>query len=107
MVQCNICVFKAVSNFSFTGHKTQGKTMNEIIVCSYKGHSYNASGWIYVVLSRVRSIDNYFAGMKLSENLKNYKPRTLIEMEHRKLRKMAVMMKRKLKTAGVCGVNRI
>ena len=59
--------------------------MEEIVVGSYSGHTYNKSGWIYVVLSGVKDFDKYFTIMPLSNAIHKYKRRTLVEIENIRL----------------------
>ena len=66
-VQTQMSQFPIVTAFAITGHKTQG-TLKNILVCSFKGHSSGKSGWLYVVLSRVKSLKNIFILKKLPQN---------------------------------------
>ena len=101
-IKCQVHGFKVVPNFAFTAHKTQGKTMTEIIVGDYSGHKHNASGWIYVVLSRVLSLQNYFAIKPLTTDLSKYIPRFEIERENIRLDLLSEENKYNLNAAGLC-----
>lgn len=46
-----------ILNDATTGHKLQGMSKNQIIIQSW---SYQNSGWVYTVLSRVRTMDGLF-----------------------------------------------
>ena len=41
------------SSISTTGHKLQGKTLNQLVVNSW---AYRCTHWVYVVLSRVKTL---------------------------------------------------
>ena len=56
-------------NISTTGHKLQGKTLNSLVVNSW---AYNMTHWVYVVLSRVRSLNSLVLNKKLDES-RSYK----------------------------------
>lgn len=55
--------FGVNSNIATTGHKLQGMSKDKIIVTSW---SYKFKNWIYVILSRVRTLD----GLHLLQKLK-------------------------------------
>ena len=50
------------SNISTTGHKLQGRTLNNLIVNSW---AYRCPHWVYVVLSRVRELKGLILNEKL------------------------------------------
>ena len=50
------------SNISTTGHKLQGRTLNHLIVNSW---AYKCPHWVYVVLSRVRTLKSLILNEKL------------------------------------------
>ena len=50
------------SNISTTGHKLQGRTLDHLIVNSW---AYGCPHWIYVVLSRVRTLKSLILNEKL------------------------------------------
>ena len=60
-----ITQFPVNSNIATTGHKLQGMTKDSLIVHSW---NYSFSNWIYVVLSRVRTLSGLFMCKKLEEN---------------------------------------
>ena len=80
-VQTQMSQFPIVTAFAITGHKTQGATLKNILVCSFKGHSSGKSGWLYVVLSRVKSLKNIFILKKLPTELSHYKSRPKVKIE--------------------------
>ena len=53
------------SSISTTGHKLQGKTLDNLVVNSW---GYCCAHWVYVVLSRVRKLDNLVLNVKLDPN---------------------------------------
>lgn len=61
-------------NISTTGHKLQGKTLKSLIVNSWE---YKVPHWIYVVLSRVRSLNCLVLNEKLDE-ARSYDARTQV-----------------------------
>ena len=53
--------FPCVSSLVVTGHKIQGRTLDAVILGSLsKIHKTGRSGWIYVVLSRVKTLNGLF-----------------------------------------------
>lgn len=70
-----------------TGHKIQGQSLNSIILGTLsKIHQYGNTGWIYVVLSRVRTLSGLFLLVKLCTDVKKYKPRLSVMREMKRLR---------------------
>ena len=67
--------FPCVPAFPITGHKVQGATLKNIVVASWKRHSSGMTGWLYVVLSRVKSLSNPFVLDPFPMDLKLYRPR--------------------------------
>ena len=49
-------------NISTTGHKLQGKTLNQLVINSF---AYQCTHWVYVVLSRVKELNNLVLNEKL------------------------------------------
>ena len=72
------------SNIATTGHKLQGMSKNTLIVNSW---NYRFANWIYVVLSRVRTLAGLFLCKPLDLDKPFKVPKTLIEFE----RKMKVI----------------
>lgn len=59
------CVLSLV----LTGHKTQGLTTNSIILaCLAPKDKSGVSGWLYVILSRVKTIEGLFLREKIEKN---------------------------------------
>lgn len=53
--------FPCVLSLVVTGHKVQGKTMDNIVLGSISSiHQYGTTGWLYVVLSRVKKLSGLF-----------------------------------------------
>ena len=68
-----------------TGHKIQGLTVDSIILGSIsKGHRSGVSGWLYVVLSRVKTIEGLFLMEKIEEDPTKYKIRDIYVMFSKK-----------------------
>jgi hypothetical protein len=60
--------FPFISNSATTGHKLQGCTLTELAVFEH----YYGQNWMYVVLSRVRTMKGLYLAAPLSENLSKY-----------------------------------
>jgi hypothetical protein len=70
-------MFPVNNELATTGHKLQGMTKKFFIVSSI---NYNMANWIYVVLSRVTSLDGLFLMQPLKPNF-NLKPTKLLQQE--------------------------
>lgn len=57
-----------IVNNATTGHKLQGSSVDMLFIHNW---SY-VMNWVYVMLSRVRTLDGLYARKQLSNNLKNY-----------------------------------
>ena len=68
-------MFPVNNNLATTGQKLQGMTKKFLIVSSI---NYNTANWIYVVLSRVTSLDGHFLMQPLKPNF-NPKPAKLLQ----------------------------
>ena len=68
------------SNIATTGHKLQGMSKDTLIVNSW---NYGFANWIYVVLSRVRTLSGLFLCKPLDLNRPFKVPKTLIDFEMR------------------------
>ena len=75
-----------VTAFAVTGHKTQGATLGNIFVCGYGPHGNGRSGWLYVVMSRVRDISNIYLLKKLTKKAKDFRARELVVLEDNRLK---------------------
>ena len=53
------------SSISTTGHKLQGKTLDNLVINSC---AYWCTHWVYVVLSRVRRLESLVLNAKLDEH---------------------------------------
>ena len=53
------------SSISTTGHKLQGKTLDNLVINSW---GYRCKHWVYVVLSRVRTLRSLILNVKLDED---------------------------------------
>ena len=70
-----------------TAHKMQGQTVDSIVLGNLSPiHKYGRSGLIYVVFSRVTSINGLNLMVLLDENPLNYKPRIEIKEEMKRLK---------------------
>ena len=69
-----------------TGHKIQGRTLDAVILGALSRiHKSGRSGWIYVILSRVRTLNGLFLLTLLETDPKKYKPRTDVMTEMNRL----------------------
>jgi hypothetical protein len=53
-------------------------------------HHYGATGWIYVILSRVRTLSGLFLLVKLCSDVTKYKPRLNVMREMSRLREIEI-----------------
>jgi hypothetical protein len=60
--------FPIISNSCTTGHKLQGSTMDELLVDEWQ----YKQNWVYVVLSRVKTMKGLYIRTKLKEDLEKY-----------------------------------
>lgn len=88
--------FQVSANWACTGHKTQGKTLKKVMIGILKGHTFNSSGWLYVLLSRARQLSDVYLVKKLSTLMDKYLPRTKIINEHARLDKLHLATKQKV-----------
>jgi hypothetical protein len=71
-----ITQFPCVLSSVLTGHKVQGISVDSIMIGSMSSHHRNgATGWLYVVLSRVRRLQGLFLLEPLESDPRKYKPR--------------------------------
>lgn len=73
---------------AITGHKCQGQTCDSLLVASFGRYAKGADGWLYVALSRVRTMDGVFLAEPLSENPADFKQRHAVDAEMTRLRHM-------------------
>jgi len=75
----HIWQFAMSINNATTGHKLQGKTVEELIVAEWA--PANIKNWIYVVLSRVKELKNLYLLQKLPNDTPDTAPDSqLIQM---------------------------
>ena len=84
-----ITTFPITSNGATTGHKLQGKTVNYLFVGEYAPQ--NIKNWLYVVLSRVRKLENLFLVDPVPEDTEPLDPMMTRMME--KLRDSILLTK--------------
>ena len=81
--------FPCVLSLILTGHNVQGQTMQSIIVGKVDGpHSLGKTGWIYVVFSRVQTINGLYLLFDINADATIYRPRTKVIQEMNRLRKI-------------------
>lgn len=89
--KCGVRVlqFPCVLSLLLTGHKVQGKTLSNVVLASLSTiHQYGTTGWLYVVLSRVKKLSGLFTLVKLSLDVKKYKKRNDVLKEMSRLEKI-------------------
>ena len=52
-------------------------------------------GWLYVVISRIKSLENLYTVDKLPEKLNHYKPRQKVITEDKRLKRKAKVLERR------------
>lgn len=81
--------FPCVLSLLVTGHKVQGKSLNHVVLGSLSSiHQYGTTGWLYVVLSRVKKLSGLFTLVKLCTDVKKYKARVDVLKEMIRLEKI-------------------
>ena len=68
------------SNIATTGHKLQGMSKDVLIVNDW---NYRCANWVYVVLSRVRTLDGLYLMTPLDLHRSFNIPESLIRFEQR------------------------
>jgi len=79
MAKSRIEQFPINNDLATTGHKLQGMTKKFLIISSI---NYSTPNWVYVVLSRVTSLEGLFLMQPLKQNF-NPKPTKLLQEEWR------------------------
>ena len=74
--------FPVNSNIATTGHKLQGQTKMHVIVTSW---NYGFKNWIYVVLSRVKTLKGLLLVNKLNDDLTKYQISDELKREEERL----------------------
>ena len=74
---------------SISGHKTQGKTLDKLIVGSWGRYKYGSEGWLYTILSRVADLNDLYILEALPLNIKRFKPRKTVLLENRRIHQLA------------------
>jgi hypothetical protein len=83
----SVLQFPCVLALVLTGHKVQGQTLESIIIGAISNqYKLGGQGWLYVVLSRVRTLNGLFTFVKLNSNPKCYKARTDVITEMKRLK---------------------
>ena len=84
-----IIQFPCTLAYFITGHKVQGQSLNSVILGTLSPiHQYGTTGWIYVILSRVRTLSGLFLLTKLCTDVTKYKPRLNVMREMSRLREI-------------------
>jgi hypothetical protein len=90
MFTVNIKQISAMPFIGTTDHKLQGKTLAALVVADPGTvHKDGKTGWLYVALSRVRTLATLYLAQPLSTNMSTYRPRILIMAEMNRLKQLA------------------
>lgn len=82
----NVIQFACVLALVLTGHKVQGQSLRSIILgATSKQYVKGAHGWLYVILSRVRTLLGLCTFIRLPSDPRSYKPRTDVVNEMKRL----------------------
>lgn len=83
-----------------TGHKMQGQTVKSIVLGNIsKYHRNGQTGWLYVILSRVKNLSGLYLLTPLDENVKIYKPRSDVKIEMDRLQRLQYLSELRLSDA--------
>ena len=52
-------------------------------------------GWLYVVISRIKSLENLYTVVKLPEKLNHYKPRDMVITRYNRLRRSGKVLQKR------------
>lgn len=86
-ISLNIVQFPCLPAKILTGHRVQGQSRSGLILGGLRPqHQYGQDGWLYVVLSRVRTLKGLHTFVKLPTDPKKYKPRSDVDEEMNRLR---------------------
>ena len=90
------CVLSLV----LTGHKTQGLTTDSIILSGLAPKDKSGvSGWLYVILSRVKTIEGLFLMENIEKNPTKYSARNDVKREMNRLRAINLQTIQRLQAA--------
>ena len=78
-----------VLSYGATGNSVQGRTMDSVLVANWSKHKYGNTGWLYVVISRVRTISSLFLMSKLPTDMTKFKVRAQVKQEMDRLEEIA------------------
>lgn len=81
----------------------QGQTVKSIVLGAISHrYKYGEGGWLYVILSRVKSIEGLFLLTKVPNDPKKYKPRTDIIAEMQRLSRIEEKTIKRLQQQVTC-----
>ena len=107
----SVCQLQCVSALVLTGHKIQGQSMDSVILGDLQPRfKHGQQGWLYVILSRVRTLKGLYTLVELDLNMSAYKPRLDVMEEMSRLEKIEVETLRQLqsrKNSNVFFLNKI
>ena len=92
--------FPCTSALVLTVHKTQGQTLDRIILGSLsKRDKFGMTGLLYVTVSRVKSIEGFYTCELLVPDEKKFKPRTSVIKVMERLQELADRTKKRLQSS--------
>lgn len=95
----SVCQLQCVSALVLTGHKIQGQSMDDVILGDLQPRfKHGQQGWLYVILSRVRTLKGLYTLVELDFNMSEYKPRLDVMEEMARLEKIEVETLKKLQS---------
>ena len=89
--QVQVRQFSLTPAHALTGHKAQGATLSKVLVAQWKAaakFNVGRDGWIYTMLSRVRSINDLFVVTPLPTDPERFPPRIDLINEFARLRRV-------------------
>jgi PIF1-like helicase len=97
-IKVRLTQFPLTNAIVLTGHKTQGLTLDHLILGHMNGkNKYGNNGWLYVILSRVRDINGLHLLTPLSTDLSKYKKRNDVTDELQRLQAFEVTTVQRVK----------
>ena len=69
----------------WTGHKLQGQTLKTVVLGNIGHHVNGNSGWLYVILFKVTTIDGFHTLVRVPGDPSSYNAKTVIDEEMTRL----------------------
>ena len=78
----SITQFPVNSNIATTGHKLQGQTKKRLVIGTW---NHRVKNWVYLVLSRVKTLDGLFLSSPLPKDMEKYRISDELKVEDKRL----------------------